>query len=99
MPYSLEFAEPVRSFLRNFGGLSRSGRIKLYATVIDTLRNYGDTYRADPELRQSPDPNVFVYDAVFADGGRLHRFVFEVDDSAAAFGVLRLLTVSYSGSP
>jgi hypothetical protein len=95
--YSLDF-QPIRAALRSIPGLSRLGRVKLYANIIDVLRNHGDVFRNDPALRVAPGSPEFRYHAIMADSdgdGRYHSFVFIVDDSGAAYGVLKLTAVEH----
>ncbi len=93
MPYSLDFAPPVRDYLRSHVGLSRQGRIILYASLNQDLRVHGDTFRRDPSRRLEGDSSRFVYDIAFRDqdgDGKIHHFWFIVSDRSAEYGVLRL---------
>ena len=90
MAYHLEISGPVMDYLRHFAGLSREGRIKLFANFIRDLRDYGDQFRADPSRRLSPGSPLFWYSIAFLDGQRGYEFRFLVDDSPAAYGVLRI---------
>jgi hypothetical protein len=49
MPYSLELHEDgVKAFIRNLPGLSREGRVKLFANLDSDLREKADAYRVHP---------------------------------------------------
>jgi hypothetical protein len=72
MAYSLEFSPAVKAALRGIPGLSRSGRIELYAHVIDSLRNHGDDFP-----QQSGPPRRAA-----ADGRSTHRRLSAVKERA-----------------
>ena len=98
MRYLIEYTARVKYELRELRGLSREGRNKLFAN-LDWLKDVSDDYRANPENRTPDHPNRFVFGNLFSDCGRLRYFLFGVDDSAAAAGVLRLLTVEDGTDP
>jgi hypothetical protein len=98
--YSLKIAPPVTTFLRNFTGLSRQGRVRLFANLDSDLREQGDIYRQDPARSLAPGSPYFWYRIIFMDtdrDGRVWQFSFVVNDSAAVFGVLQVEYVEASG--
>jgi hypothetical protein len=89
--YTVDTAEPVKAYLRGLTGLSREGRLKLVSGYLDTLRDRGDELRSEPSARYPGDASLFVFRHIFRDGGRTYTARFVVDDSAAAYGVLRVV--------
>jgi hypothetical protein len=75
--------------MRALKGLSREGRNKLFAN-LDMLRYVSDAFRADPVSRVGDN---LVFTTIFKDRGTVRAFLYVVDDSAAAVGVLRVLAV------
>ncbi len=69
MAYSLRLhPERVINYLRNLDGLSREGRIRLFANLHDDLRVHADMYRQDHDRRLAPGSDYFWYHLVFRDG-------------------------------
>jgi hypothetical protein len=99
--YTLQLTEDVRAYLRNLPGLSRSGRVALWAGVFDGLRHYADTYRADPSRRLAPDSPRFLCEHILRDPetGRLHSIRLVVNDAGAAYGVLVVEYVDHQAGP
>ncbi len=93
MAFTLDFADNVRRYLREYEHLSREGRIKLYTTLNRDLRDITDAFRNDPRNRVRPGSACFWYDYLLRDGNRFHRFRFAINDSAAAMGVLQVVFV------
>jgi hypothetical protein len=101
--YTLVFAEPVRRYLRNLPGLSRQGRLKLFVNLRLALENIPDATLRDPAQRVGPDPtgvgpSCYRGDIVLRDSdgdGRVHQFVFVVDDRNAPYGVLEVVYVEH----
>jgi hypothetical protein len=89
--YTVDTAEPVKAYLRGLSGLSREGRVKLVTGYLDALRDRGDELRSEPSARYPGDNSLFVFRHIFRDGGRTYTARFVVDDSAAAYGVLRVV--------
>lgn len=92
MAYSLHLREAeVVDYLRECAGLSREGRIILYANIHADLREKADFYRSDQDRRLAPGSPYFWYDIVFLDprNQHFHRFWFVVSDAAATYGVLQ----------
>ena len=94
MIYSLKVNEDrVVKYLRNFEGLSREGRIKLFANFHSDLRVNGDFYRQEKDRRLGPESDCFWYQIVLKDDhgdGRVRQFTFVVNDAAAVYGVLQV---------
>ena len=90
MPYTLQMNPEVRDYLRDLTGLSRSGRVALWADLFDMLRHHADTLRADPSRRLEPDAPCFLCELFLRDpeSGRLHSVRVVVNDSGEAYGVL-----------
>ena len=103
MRYSLKFNPvTVAPFLRNYQGLSREGRVRLYAQLHFALGHSGDTIRQDPNLREAPGSTYFWYRFLFRDShgdGRIRQFTFAVSDAAAVYGVLEIQYVEVSEGP
>jgi hypothetical protein len=101
VPYYLDFTPATKTGLRNISGLTRAGRLVLWAGVLDTLRHYADTYRANQALRLAPNSPRFLYDHVFRDPdtGRVHSVRFVANDASAAYGVLRVEYVDHQAGP
>jgi hypothetical protein len=100
--YSLQFDSSVLSFLRGYEGLTREGRIRLFANLDLDLRQLADFYINDPDRRLSTDPLRFFYDIVFRDppgAGPLRHFRFVVNAGGAAYGVLEVEYVDEGGPP
>jgi hypothetical protein len=91
MAYTVDTAEPVKAYLRAFAGLSREGRLKLLGGYLDALREAGDALRSEPANRHPGNSSLFTFHYIFRDGGRTYTARFVVDDSAAAYGVLRVI--------
>ncbi len=91
MAYTVETVEPVKAYLRAIPGLSRAGRLKLLCGYLDGLRERGDELRAEPAGRLAGSSSLFSFRHIFRDGGRFYVVRLVVDDSAAVFGVLRVV--------
>ena len=89
--YPVRMSDPVRAYLRTQSGLTRQGRLKLVANILDLLRDHGDALRTDPSRRLASGSSYFRFDYLFLDAGRPCRVDCIADDSAAAFGVLDLV--------
>jgi hypothetical protein len=88
--FRLEFRESVREYLRNLP-LTRTGRVRLNAALIDLAAEVPDSFRADPDNRPGPSSPYYHFTQIFEDGGRLWSLFVVVDDSTAAYGVLRIV--------
>lgn len=91
MAYIVSLADPVRSYLRTLSGLTRQGRLKLLAGILDLLRDHGDVLRSDPSRRLAAGSPNFHFDYLFSDAGRLWRAAGAADDSAAVYGLLQVV--------
>lgn len=89
--YTARMSDPVRTYLRSLTGLTRQGRLKLVAGVLDLLRDHGDVLRSDPSRRLAPNSPHFRFDYFFSDAGRFCRAECVADDSAAIYGLLDLV--------
>jgi len=58
MAYTVDTAEPVEAYLRTVSGLSREGRLKLFAGFLSALRERGDELRLEPSARSPAIPGV-----------------------------------------
>ena len=102
MPYTLQFTEDVRTYLRDLPGLSRSGRVALWAGIFDNLRHHADAFRADPGRRLRTDAPYFLWEYILRDpeSGRFHSVRLVVNDGGAAYGVLVVEYVDHqAGNP
>jgi hypothetical protein len=50
-----------------------------------------DSFRSDPANRAGPTSDFYHFTYIFEDAGRLRTLFVVVDDSTAAFGVLRIV--------
>ena len=91
MRYHLDFAESVWSYLQNMPA-SRLGRIKVWDFIHSSIAQVSDAVRNDP-VNRLPGSSRFTMQFIFLDGGRLRTADFVIDDSGAAFGVLKLVYV------
>jgi hypothetical protein len=91
MAYTVDTTEPVKAYLRTLSELSREGRLKLVMGYLDALRERGDELRLEPSARYPGSSSLFTFRHVFRDGGRTYIARFIVDDSAAVYGVLRVV--------
>jgi hypothetical protein len=88
--YSLQFRDSVRDYLRNLA-LTRTGRLRLNAALIQMAGEVPDSFRLDPTNRSGPSPAFYHFRYIFEDAGRLRTLFVVVDDSTAAYGVLRIV--------
>jgi hypothetical protein len=89
MRYQLDFDPGVREYLDALP-LTREGRLRLYVSIHLELSVVSDGFRAQAD-RASPDSPCFAWQLIFRDGGRFRFAYFSVDDSGAAYGVLRIV--------
>jgi hypothetical protein len=89
--YTVRMSEPVRAYWRTLAGLTREGRVRLLAGILDLLRDHGDVFRSDPSRRLASGATHFRFDFIFSDAGRLWRADCVADDSAAVYGLLQLV--------
>lgn len=90
MRYRLEYRESVRDYLRNLP-LTREGRVKLNAALIQMAAKVPDSFRCDPVNRPGPISPFYHFTWVFKDGGRWWKLFVVVDDSTAPYGILRIV--------
>jgi hypothetical protein len=88
--FRLEFRDSVREYLRNVP-LTRTGRVKLYAALIEMAAEVPDSFRSDPANRPGPSSAYYHCRYIFEDEGRLKTLYVVVDDSTAEYGVLRIV--------
>jgi hypothetical protein len=88
--FSLEVRESVRDYLRKLP-LSREARIKLFSSLLSLTAEVPDSFRTNPENRPDPASPFYHFTLHFADGGRWWKLFVVVDDSTAAYGVLRVV--------
>lgn len=88
MRFKLEFRQSVREYLRNLP-LTRNGRVRVNAALIQMAAEVPDSFRSDPANRLGPFHYYFNH--IFMDGGRVWLLRVVVDDSTAAYGVLRIV--------
>ena len=85
-----EFRESVREYLRDLP-LTRNGRVRLNAGLIQMVGEVSETFRADPDNRFGPSSPFYHFTWIFEDNGRFRTLFVVVDDSTAAYGVLRIV--------
>ena len=90
MRYRLEFRTSVREYLRNLT-LTRTGRLRLNAALIEMAGAVSDSFRSDPANRPGPSSPYYHFTWIFKDNGRFRKLFVVVDDSTAAYGVLRIV--------
>jgi hypothetical protein len=88
--YKLEFRESVRDYLRSLS-LSRECRVKLNTTLIEMTAEVPDFFRSDPANRPDPSSPFYHFTFIFKDDDRWRSLFIVVDDSTAAYGVLRIV--------
>jgi hypothetical protein len=88
--YRLAFRESVRDYLRDLP-LSRAGRVRLNAALIEGAAEVPDWFRTDPANRPTPTSPYYYFSRIFEDGGRFWTLFVVIDDSTAAYGVLRIV--------
>jgi hypothetical protein len=86
MSYFLEHSDLSKSQFRELAGLTRHGRIRLFAGAYSSIKIIPDEIRSDPQRRGQSNSSRFVFDYVLRDAGRVRTFLFVVDDSSAAAG-------------
>jgi hypothetical protein len=86
----LDFRESVREYLWNLP-LTRTGRLRLYAGLIQRATEVSDSFRSDPANRPDPSSPYYHFTWIFGDGGRFSSLRVVVDDSTAPYGVLRIV--------
>jgi hypothetical protein len=88
--YRFELRASVREYLRHLP-LTRNGRVRLNAGLIQMVGEVADTFRADPDNRFGPSSPFYHFTWIFEDNGRFRTLFVVVDDSTAAYGVLRIV--------
>jgi hypothetical protein len=88
--YRLEFRDSVREYFRNLS-LTRTGRVRLNAALIQMAAEVPDSFRSDPANRTGPSSASYHFRYIFEDEGRLRTLYVVVDDSTAEYGVLRIV--------
>jgi len=87
MRYALSYNEAAARYLRELS-LTRAGRLRLNA-ALRTVEILSDAFRLDPVYRVGV--GRFQFDYVFSDGGRPRLLTLIVDDTGAAYGVLKVV--------
>lgn len=87
MRYALSYNEAAARYLRELS-LTREGRLRLNA-ALRTVEVLPDSFRLDPVYRVCADR--FQFDYIFRDGSRPRVLTLIVDDSGAAYGVLKVV--------
>jgi hypothetical protein len=90
--YTLNYSAAIKVQIRNLQGLSREGRVKLFANLHWGLAVVSDPFRNNPANRNSANPAEFDFQLLLFDN-RVRTFLFRVDDSGAGYGVLQLVSV------
>ncbi|HYT95258.1 MAG TPA: hypothetical protein VEL76_41455 [Gemmataceae bacterium] len=90
MRYGLEYADSVRDYLRNLS-LSRSGRLCICTALIEMAAEVPDAFRLDPANRPDPASPFYHFTQICLDSGRFRTLYVVVDDTTAAYGVLRIV--------
>jgi hypothetical protein len=67
------------------------------AGYYDLLAHHGDHLRGEPERRLAPGSPYFRFDLLFSDGAAVRHALFVADDSAAVYGVLRVVYADVQG--
>jgi len=88
--FRLEFRESVREYLRNLP-LTRTGRVRVNAALIEMAAEVPDSFRSDPTNRPSPSSPYYHFSRIFEDGGRFWTLFVVVDDLTDAYGVRRIV--------
>jgi hypothetical protein len=88
--FSLEVRKSVLDYLRELP-LTREGRVKLYNGLIGLTAEVPDSFRSDPANRPEPSSPFYHFTYHFTDGGHWRKLFVVVDDSTAAYGVLRIV--------
>jgi hypothetical protein len=87
--YKLNVHPAVRDYFRDFPGLTRKGRLRLYAAINDTAE-LSDAFRADPANRLAPGSPHLKLHHLFLDGNRIRGLTLVIDDSSAVYGILSI---------
>lgn len=104
MAYALEYdTKQVLPYLRHYEGLSREGRLVLFATLREYLGEHGDDFRRNEGFRRwGTESSCFEFQLVLGDPdnpGSLRVFRFVINDEAASYGVLRIVYVDDQSVP
>jgi len=92
--YALEWTDEAKSQCRSLPRFSRSDRIRLFYNVHEQLSRVSDDFRNDPENRDDPGATEFRWVLIFTlDNGDPATILFVVDDQAAVFGRLQIISV------
>jgi hypothetical protein len=89
--YIVRMTRAVRTYVWNLSGLTRQGRLSLSIGTLGLLRNHGDALRSEPSRRLAPGSSRFRFDHLFADAGRIWVAEGIADDSAAAYGLIKIV--------
>jgi hypothetical protein len=91
MAFDLDIVESVGDYLV---GLSVSPGVRdKIADALELVGQLSEEFRADPQNRWARTLLRFSY--VFLADGQVHTIIFAIDDSQAAFGVLRIPHARY----
>lgn len=101
MAFYVDFPQRDREYLQ--GSLSAHAFERLMAQIAETLENCSAPFRE--ERRLSPPPGngspatLFELRHVLLDAEQIHVVRFVVNDSTAAYGVLKVIYVDIQSSP
>jgi hypothetical protein len=89
--YRVEVRDSVRHYFRSLP-LSRNGRVRLNSGLIQMVAEVPDSFRSDPANRLPGQSSCYYQFAwIFKDDARYWRPYVVVDDSTAAYGILRIV--------
>jgi hypothetical protein len=103
VPFFVDIADPYLHDLRAAAGLTEEGCRRLLASLTDILENCTASFREERRL-PAPGPGgqpsaCFELRHVFPDGGRIVLIRLVVDDSAAPYGILRVVFADWDAGP
>ncbi len=99
MAFTIQIADAVEAYVRDFEGLSEVARQGIVANLLARLGEDGDHYRSDPSLRVDRESFYFWFHLRLLDAatGQVHRFRFLVSDEHAVFGILAVVYADTDG--
>jgi hypothetical protein len=101
--FFVDIADCHLEYLRDRAGLTPEGFGRLRVSIAAILENCTDAFREERRTEPPPEGNqpstYFEVTHVFPDAGRVYLVRLIVNDSAAAYGVLRVVFVDCTSSP
>jgi hypothetical protein len=101
--FFVDIADCHLEYLRDRAGLTPEGfgrlRDRLAALLEDCTATFRDERRTDPPPGGNQPSTYFEVTHVFPDAERIYLVRLIVNDSAAAYGVLRVVFVDCTSSP